>query len=48
MSVNKTYPSHEEFMEKLRRLDDVGLVATLKRLSFLAQTKVYLLWKKET
>jgi ABC-type ATPase with predicted acetyltransferase domain len=40
------YPKHEEFMVKLAGLDAVGLAKALKRLSFMAQTKVYLFWSK--
>jgi hypothetical protein len=38
---------HAEFMAKVSMLDVEGLAKMLKRLSFLAQTKVYLFWKKE-
>ncbi|MEM3668878.1 MAG: GNAT family N-acetyltransferase [Candidatus Bathyarchaeia archaeon] len=38
----KAYLAHEEFFEKVKNLDEEGLAATLKRLSFIAQTKVYL------
>ena len=41
------FPRHEEFMAKISVLDAVGLAKVLKRLSFLAQTKVYLFWKRE-
>ncbi|MGB9676741.1 MAG: hypothetical protein ACPL0C_06100, partial [Candidatus Bathyarchaeales archaeon] len=40
------YPSHEEFIKKIRGFSDVGLAKALKTLGFLAQTKVYLFWKK--
>jgi hypothetical protein len=41
------YPKHEEFMLKVSGLDVAGLALVLKRLSFLAQVKVYLFWKRE-
>jgi len=46
ISSNKVYPTHQEFTQKMGRLDEKGLAAALKRLSFLAQTKVYLFWKR--
>jgi len=42
MSSKKVYPKHEEFLEKIKNLDEEGLATTLKRLGFIAQTKVYL------
>ena len=45
MSSHRVYPKHEEFVEKMRRVDERGLAVILKRMSFLAQTKVYLFWK---
>jgi hypothetical protein len=45
MSLPKVYPTHQEFMAKIERLDEKSLAGVLKRLSFLAQTKVYLFWK---
>jgi len=44
MSLPKVYPTHQEFMAKIKRLDGKSLAEVLKRLSFLAQTKVYLFW----
>jgi hypothetical protein len=41
----KAYPTHEEFMKKLREFGEDGLAKALKTLAFLAQTKVYLFWK---
>jgi hypothetical protein len=38
---------HVEFMAKVSVLDVEDLAKVLKRLSFFAQTKVYLFWKKE-
>ena len=42
------YPKHEEFLAKLRGLGVAGLALALKRLSFMAQTKVYLFWSKKS
>jgi ABC-type lipoprotein export system ATPase subunit/GNAT superfamily N-acetyltransferase len=39
---SKVYPKQEEFLQKINRLDEDGLALVLKRLNFLAQTKVYL------
>jgi hypothetical protein len=39
--------STREFMAKICELDAAGLALTLKRLSFMVQTKVYLFWRKE-
>jgi hypothetical protein len=41
------YPKHEEFAEKIAELNEVELAEVLKRLSFCAQSKVYLFWKKQ-
>src|SRR3989304_5628525 len=38
------YPGHEAFMTKISELDADGLANVLKRLSFLAQSKIYLFW----
>ncbi|MDW8040730.1 MAG: ATP-binding cassette domain-containing protein [Nitrososphaerota archaeon] len=46
--IGKAYPTHMEFMEKLERSSVEELAKALKRLGFLAQTKVYLFWKNET
>jgi len=46
MSSHTVYPKHEEFMEKISKLNGKNLAATLKRINFLAQTKVYLFWTK--
>ncbi|MEM1566723.1 MAG: ATP-binding cassette domain-containing protein [Candidatus Bathyarchaeia archaeon] len=43
--TNKAFPTHTEFIEKLEKLTIEELATTLRRLSFLAQTKVYLFWK---
>jgi len=45
MSSSSVYPKHEEFMQKIEKFDEKNLAETLKRLSFLAQTKVYLFWR---
>ena len=45
--LRNVYPKHEEFMAKITMFDAVGLAKVLKRLSFLAQTKVYLFWNRE-
>jgi len=41
------YPGHEAFMAKIAELDADGLANVLKRLSFLAQSKIYLFWKRD-
>jgi hypothetical protein len=46
MASGGAYPTHEEFVKKIRGFSDEGLAKALKTLSFLAQTKVYLFWKK--
>ena len=45
--LRNVYPKHGEFMAKLVELDVAGLAKALKRLSFLAQVKVYLFWRKD-
>jgi hypothetical protein len=45
--LRSVYPRHEEFVAKIRELDAVGLAKALKRLSFMAQSKVYLFWRKD-
>ena len=44
--LRNVYPKHDEFMSKIRELDAAGLAKALKRLSFMAQSKVYLFWRK--
>jgi len=44
--LRSVYPRHEEFMAKISEFDVAGLAKALKRLSFMAQTKVYLFWSK--
>ena len=46
--LRSVYPKHEEFMAKAAVLDAEGLAKGLKRLSFMAQTKVYLFWSRES
>jgi GNAT superfamily N-acetyltransferase len=46
ITLQGTYPKHEAFMEKIADLDVDELAPMLKRLSFLAQTKTYLFWRK--
>jgi len=45
--LRNVYPKHEEFVAKICKLDAAGLALALKRLSFMAQAKVYLFWRKE-
>jgi len=45
VSSRAVYPSHEEFVERVEGLDERGMANLLKRLAFLAQTKVYLFWE---
>lgn len=45
--LRNVYPKHEEFMAKICEFDAAGLAKALKRLSFMAQTKVYLFWSKK-
>jgi ABC-type phosphate/phosphonate transport system ATPase subunit/GNAT superfamily N-acetyltransferase len=47
MASGRAYPSHVEFMQKIRGFSEEGLAKALKTLGFLAQTKVYLFWKKQ-
>jgi hypothetical protein len=48
LSIKQAYPSHEEFMKKLEELNNEELAIVLKRLGFLAQTKIYLFWPYKT
>jgi hypothetical protein len=48
VGLRNVYPRHEEFMAKAAELDVAGLAKALKRLSFMAQTKVYLFWSKKS
>jgi len=45
LALSSVYPSHEEFLEKLNLASGEDLAVILKRLAFLAQTKVYLFWR---
>ena len=47
VGLRSVYPRHEEFVAKVAELDAAGLAKALKRLSFMAQAKVYLFWRKE-
>ncbi len=44
-NLKNVYPKHEEFVDKISQLDETMLAEVLKKLSFCAQTKVYLFWK---
>ena len=46
-STKSIYPKHEEFTAKIEKLEAAELAVVLKRLSFCAQTKVYLFWKNQ-
>jgi len=46
VGLRSVYPKHEEFVAKVAELDAAGLAKALKRLSFMAQSKVYLFWRK--
>ena len=45
--MRNVYPRHEAFVAKVAELDAAGLAKALKRLSFIAQAKVYWFWRKE-
>jgi ABC-type transport system involved in cytochrome c biogenesis ATPase subunit/GNAT superfamily N-acetyltransferase len=47
VGMKKVYPKHEEFVEKINNLEAAQLALVLKRLSFCAQSKVYLFWKNQ-
>jgi GNAT superfamily N-acetyltransferase len=47
VGLRNVYPRHEEFLAKVAGLDVAGLALALKRLSFMAQVKVYLFWSKK-
>jgi ABC-type transport system involved in cytochrome c biogenesis ATPase subunit len=47
VSIKNIYPKHEEFALKISELGVVELAEVLKRLSFCAQSKVYLFWRKQ-
>jgi ATPase subunit of ABC transporter with duplicated ATPase domains len=44
-NTKNLYPNHQEFTEKITQFSPEQLAETLKRLSFTAQTKIYLHWK---
>jgi hypothetical protein len=44
--LKSVYPKHEEFIAKISTMNIDDLALTLKRLSFTAQTKIYLFWRK--
>jgi ABC-type lipoprotein export system ATPase subunit/phosphoglycolate phosphatase-like HAD superfamily hydrolase len=44
--LRSVYPRHKEFVARLAELDATGLALAVKRLSFMAQSKVYLFWRK--
>jgi ABC-type lipoprotein export system ATPase subunit/GNAT superfamily N-acetyltransferase len=46
VGLHNVYPKHEELVAKVAELDVAGLALALKRLSFMAQIKVYLFWRK--
>ena len=46
INTKETYPTHQTFTTKIATLDSNSLATTLKKLSFTAQTKIYLYWKK--
>jgi GNAT superfamily N-acetyltransferase len=43
-NLKNVYPKHEEFTEKISQLNATELAKVLKKLSFCAQSKVYLFW----
>jgi ABC-type lipoprotein export system ATPase subunit/GNAT superfamily N-acetyltransferase len=47
VGLRSVYPKHEEFVAKICEFDEAGLAKALKRLSFMAQSKVYLFWRKD-
>jgi ABC-type transport system involved in cytochrome c biogenesis ATPase subunit/GNAT superfamily N-acetyltransferase len=47
-NLKNVYPKHEEFVQKIGQLDASGLAEVLKKLSFCAQSKMYLFWKNQT
>lgn len=46
LALSSVYPTHEEFLEKLKRASGEDLAVILKKLAFLVQTKTYLFWRK--
>jgi hypothetical protein len=47
-ATRNIYPKHEEFTTKITKLNAYELAKVLKRLSFTAQSKIYLLEQKMT
>jgi hypothetical protein len=47
MASGGAYPTHREFVKKIRGFSEESLAKALKTLAFLAQTKVYLFWKSQ-
>ncbi|MEM3579402.1 MAG: hypothetical protein QW468_04725 [Candidatus Bathyarchaeia archaeon] len=45
LNLKNVFPTHKEFMKKIEKADKREIANTLKRLSFLAQTKVCLFLK---
>jgi ABC-type transport system involved in cytochrome c biogenesis ATPase subunit len=43
-NLKNVYPKHEEFTQKISRLDTLELSEVLKKLGFASQSKVYLFW----
>jgi hypothetical protein len=43
-NIKNVYPRHEEFAQKISQYNPAELAQALKKLSFCAQTKVYLFW----
>ncbi len=44
-NLKNVYPRHEEFTQKVNQSGTVELAGMLKKLSFCAQSKIYLFWK---
>jgi hypothetical protein len=47
LSFHRVYPKQAEAEEKIKSASTELLAKILKRLNFLAQTKIYLFWRKE-
>ena len=48
LSFHRVYPKQAQAEAKIKAASIDSLARTIKRLNFLAQTKVYLFWSKET
>ncbi len=46
-NIKNVYPRHEEFVGKISQLNAAELAQALKKLSFCAQSKVYLFWNNK-